>query len=41
MLNALFRELTEAFHYVNPGASGADRDTRIDRYVRENAVPQH
>jgi LmbE family N-acetylglucosaminyl deacetylase len=32
-------DYAEAFHYVNPGASGADRDSRIDRHVRENAVP--
>ena len=32
-------EYAEAFHYVSPGASGADRDTTIDKYVREHAVP--
>jgi len=32
-------EYAEAFHYVEPGASGADRDSRIDAYVKENAVP--
>jgi hypothetical protein len=32
-------EYAEAFHYVPPGASGADRDARIDDYVRRNAVP--
>lgn len=32
-------EYAEAFHYVPAGASGADRDTRIDTYVREHAVP--
>jgi LmbE family N-acetylglucosaminyl deacetylase len=33
-------EYAEAFHYIPPGASGADRDSRIDTYVREHAVPQ-
>ena len=32
-------EYAEAFHYVAPGASGADRDSRIDDYVRKHAVP--
>jgi hypothetical protein len=32
-------EYAEAFHYVGAGASGADRDSRIDTYVREHAVP--
>jgi LmbE family N-acetylglucosaminyl deacetylase len=32
-------EYAEAFHYVGPGASGADRDTRVDTYVKEHAVP--
>jgi LmbE family N-acetylglucosaminyl deacetylase len=32
-------EYAEAFHYVPAGASGADRDTRIDTYVKEHAVP--
>jgi LmbE family N-acetylglucosaminyl deacetylase len=32
-------EYAEAFHYVNPGASGADRDSRIDGYVRKHAIP--
>ncbi len=32
-------EYAEAFHYVGAGASGADRDSRIDRYVREHAAP--
>jgi hypothetical protein len=32
-------EYAEAFHYVGPGASGADRDSRIDTYIREHAVP--
>ena len=32
-------EYAEAFHYIPAGASGADRDTRIDTYVKEHAVP--
>ena len=32
-------EYAEAFHYIPPGASGANRDTRIDDYVKEHAVP--
>jgi len=32
-------EYAEAFHYIEPGASGADRDSRIDTYVKEHAVP--
>jgi len=32
-------EYAEAFHYIEPGASGADRDSRIDAYVKEHAVP--
>src|SRR5205823_14994169 len=32
-------EYAEAFHYIEPGASGADRDPRIDAYVKEHAVP--
>ena len=32
-------EYAEAFHYVRPGASGADFDASIDAYVRKNAVP--
>jgi len=32
-------EYAEAFHYIAPGASGADRDPRIDTYVKEHAVP--
>jgi LmbE family N-acetylglucosaminyl deacetylase len=31
-------EYAEAFHYIAPGASGADRDPRIDAYVKEHAV---
>ena len=32
-------EYAEAFHYIAPGASGADRDPRVDTYVKEHAVP--
>lgn len=32
-------EYAEAFHYIPPGAAGADRDPRVDRYVKEHAVP--
>ena len=32
-------EYAEAFHYVAPGASGADLDPRIEKYVKEHAVP--
>jgi LmbE family N-acetylglucosaminyl deacetylase len=32
-------EYAEAFHYINPGASGSDRDPRVDTYVRQYAVP--
>jgi len=32
-------EYAEAFHYIGPGAAGADRDSRIDTYIKEHAVP--
>lgn len=32
-------EYAEVFHYIPPGASGADRDARIDAYVKQHAVP--
>jgi LmbE family N-acetylglucosaminyl deacetylase len=32
-------EYAEAFHYIGPGASGADRDPRVDLYVKDHAVP--
>jgi LmbE family N-acetylglucosaminyl deacetylase len=32
-------EYAEAFHYVPAGASGADRDPRVDEYIRQHAVP--
>jgi len=32
-------EYAEAFHYIPPGAAGADRDPQVDRYVKDHAVP--
>jgi LmbE family N-acetylglucosaminyl deacetylase len=32
-------EYAEVFHYIAPGASGADRDPRVDAYIKEHAVP--
>jgi LmbE family N-acetylglucosaminyl deacetylase len=32
-------EYAEVFHYVPAGASGADRDPRVERYIKEHAVP--
>ena len=32
-------EYAEAFHYVPAGAAGADRDPRVDAYVKGHAVP--
>jgi LmbE family N-acetylglucosaminyl deacetylase len=32
-------EYAEAFHYIAPGASGADRDPRVDTYVNQHVVP--
>ena len=32
-------DYAEAFHYIGSGASGADRDPRVDTYVKEHAVP--
>lgn len=32
-------EYAEVFHYVPPGASGADRDPRVEKYIREHALP--
>lgn len=29
----------EAFHYIPPGAAGADRDPRVEKYVKEHAIP--
>src|SRR4051812_39918206 len=31
-------EYAEAFHYIAPGAAGADRDPRVDAYVKEHVV---
>lgn len=33
-------EYAEAFHYIPPGASGADHDPRVDAYVKAHAVPK-
>ncbi|HTS64890.1 MAG TPA: PIG-L family deacetylase [Candidatus Acidoferrales bacterium] len=32
-------EYAEVFHYVRPGAAGADRDPRVDAYIKQHAVP--
>jgi LmbE family N-acetylglucosaminyl deacetylase len=32
-------EYAEAFHYIAPGAAGADRDPRVDTYIHEHAEP--
>jgi LmbE family N-acetylglucosaminyl deacetylase len=32
-------EYAEAFHYIPAGASGADRDPRVDAYIKEHSVP--
>jgi len=32
-------EYAEVFHYIPPGASGADRDPRVERYIQQHAVP--
>jgi LmbE family N-acetylglucosaminyl deacetylase len=32
-------EYAEAFHYIPPGASGADRDPRVERYIQQHALP--
>jgi len=32
-------EYAEAFHYIPAGASGADRDPRVEKYIRQHAVP--
>jgi len=31
-------EYAEAFHYIPPGAAGADRDPRIDAYIKEHVI---
>lgn len=33
-------EYAEAFHYIPAGAAGADLDPRIQKYIKENAVPR-
>jgi hypothetical protein len=33
-------EYAEAFHYIPAGASGADRDPRVDEYIKQHAVPR-
>jgi LmbE family N-acetylglucosaminyl deacetylase len=33
-------EYAEVFHYVPAGASGADRDPRVEKYIREHALPR-
>lgn len=32
-------EYAEVFHYVPAGASGADRDPRVETYIKQHAVP--
>jgi LmbE family N-acetylglucosaminyl deacetylase len=32
-------EYAEAFHYIPAGAAGADRDPRVDEYIKQHAVP--
>lgn len=32
-------EYAEVFHYIPPGAAGADHDPRVDAYVKQHAVP--
>jgi LmbE family N-acetylglucosaminyl deacetylase len=32
-------EYAEVFHYIPPGASGADRDPRVEQYIKDHAVP--
>ena len=33
-------EFAEAFHYIPAGASGADRDPRIDEYIKQHVLPE-
>ena len=33
-------EYAEVFHYIPPGAAGADRDPRVEEYVKQHAVPK-
>ena len=32
-------EYAEVFYYIPPGASGADRDPRVEKYIKEHVVP--
>ncbi|MBE0659343.1 MAG: PIG-L family deacetylase [Bryobacteraceae bacterium] len=32
-------EYAEVFHYVRPGAAGADLDPRVEAYIKQHAVP--
>jgi LmbE family N-acetylglucosaminyl deacetylase len=32
-------QYAEVFHYIPPGASGADRDPRVETYIKEHALP--
>lgn len=32
-------QYAEVFHYIPPGAAGADMDPRVEAYVKEHAVP--
>lgn len=32
-------DYAEAFHYIAPGAAGADRDPQVERYIKEHAIP--
>jgi hypothetical protein len=32
-------EYAEVFHYVPPGASGADRDPRVEAYIKQHVLP--
>lgn len=32
-------EYAEAFHYIAPGAAGADRDPQVEAYIKEHAIP--
>jgi LmbE family N-acetylglucosaminyl deacetylase len=32
-------EYAEVFHYIPPGAAGADHDPAIDRYIKDHVIP--
>ncbi len=32
-------EYAEVFHYIPPGAAGADRDPRVEQYIKEHVQP--